>query len=684
MRVKSCALFVLLLVSVAARGGELFRDDFSKFPAGYLTSPVGQLNAAIQEYHYLSDRGVPLGAWANSLCHLDTWVIGDENGEPYLEQAMVNDRPKQAIPVFITGDAEWTDYTVEVKVKPLLRTEMAGVVFRYHTNRHYYLFSLSGGNTARLAVYQPLERTFRIFESRELGRAEFAYDTRTWHALKVENEGPHIRAYIDGKLVVTAEDNEIPKGKAGVAASVPARFQDFRVTAADATERAIKERIRQREQELTRLQGENPKPKLWKKFATPVFGAGRNARFGDLDGDGRLDMLIGQNVRRLPYDAAHLTSLTAVTLDGKVLWQTGKPDPRNGLLTYDNPFQIHDIDGDGRNEVVLIKDFKIQVLNGQTGKLVKEAPTPLAPVPPTPAGQRSQIYEDVSGDSIAFVNVLGDRRRHEILFKDRYQNFWVYNNKLEPLWKGEGQLGHYPYPADTDGDGKDEIVIGYAMWDHDGRQLWSHDKALRDHADGALMANLSPDPKAEPRYYAGGSDEGFVMIDVRGDLLRHVRIGHGQSPSVGKFRMDVPGLQFITVNFWYNPGIVTMFDWDGNMLAQEEPIHSGSVMLPVNWRGDGQEFVLLSGNHREGGMIDGHLRRVVMFPDDGHPDLTAYVANVTGDERDEIILWNQQEVWIYTQDRPFTGKRIYNPVRNPDYNESNYRATVSAPRWKEK
>jgi len=44
-------------------------------------------------------------------------------------------------------------------------------------------------------------------------------------------------------------------------------------------------------------------------------------------------------------------------------------------------------------------------------------------------------------------------------------------------------------------------------------------------------------------------------------------------------------------------------------------------MLPVNWRGNGQEFVLLSGNVREGGMIDGHLRRVVMFPDDGHPDL---------------------------------------------------------------
>lgn len=80
-------------------------------------------------------------------------------------------------------------------------------------------------------------------------------------------------------------------------------------------------------------------------------------------------------------------------------------------------------------------------------------------------------------------------------------------------------------------------------------------------------------------------------------------------------------------------------------------------------------------------MIDGHLRRVVMFPEDGHPDLTAYVADVTGDPRDEVILWNETEVWIYTQDRPFTGKRIYAPIRNPDYNESNYRVAVSLPRW---
>ena len=55
-------------------------------------------------------------------------------------------------------------------------------------------------------------------------------------------------------------------------------------------------------------------------------------------------------------------------------------------------------------------------------------------------------------------------------------------------------------------------------------------------------------------------------------------------------------------------------------------------------------------------MIDGHLRRVVMFPDDGHPDLAANVLDLTGDQRDEIVLWDQERVWIYTQDRPFQGQ----------------------------
>jgi len=292
-------------------------------------------------------------------------------------------------------------------------------------------------------------------------------------------------------------------------------------------------------------------------------------------------------------------------------------------------------------------------------------------------------YKLNHGDSIAFFDLAGRGRRQEILIKDRYRNFWVYDNTLKLLWHGSGQTGHYPYPFDVDGDGREEILIGYALWSPEGKLLWSRDADFRDHADGIAMGNFSGDAKAPPRVYACGSDEGYIVLDKDGNTLRHVRIGHAQSPSIAKYRPDVPGLQLMTINYWRNPGIISLFDSDGNLLLQGEPIHSGSPILPVNWRGDGQEFAMLSGNVREGGMIDGFLRRVVMFPDDGHPDLAFYVADLTGDARDEVVLWDTQQVWIYTQDRPFRGKKIYAPRRNPDYNESNYRATVSLPGWKD-
>jgi rhamnogalacturonan endolyase len=679
MRIVAAAILAAAGLLPGATDGYLFRDDFSRFPPGWLSRPVGQLNAAIQEYHYLAYRGVPLGPWENAICHLDSWVAGDEEGAPYLEQHTVNDLARITNPMFVTGDPEWSDYAVEAKVRPLATNDMAGIAFRYHTNRHYYLFALTGGKRARLALRLPLEKTLRVAEWRELGSADFPYDTRSWHRLRVESEGPRIRASIDGRTVIEASDGEILRGKAGVTANIPARFRDFAVSAPESARAAIAERIRRRDAELETLRAANPRPKLWKKFSTAGFGAGRNVRFGDLDGDGVLDMLVVQNIPRVRGDAFdHISALTAVTLDGKVLWQSGRPGPDNGLLTNDTPVQVHDLDGDGRAEVVMVRDFRLQVLDGRTGKVLRSAWMPPAPATSAPA---DRPYELVWGDSLAFADFSGSGASTEIVVKDRYKNFWVFSPALELLWGGEGQTGHFPFPFDADGDGRDELAIGYSLWDHGGRRLWSHDTELKDHADGVAMGNFSGDPKAPPRMYVSGSDEGFVVFERNGALVRHVRIGHAQSPSIARYRPDLKGLQYMTVNFWRNPGIVTLFDSDGNILAQEEPIHTGSPLLPVNWRGDGTEFALLSGNPREGGMIDGRLRRVVMFPDDGHPDLAAYVADVTGDPRDEVILWDQQRVWIYTQDRPVAGAKVYAPVRNPHYNESNYRTVVSLPRW---
>ena len=183
--------------------------------------------------------------------------------------------------------------------------------------------------------------------------------------------------------------------------------------------------------------------------------------------------------------------------------------------------------------------------------------------------------------------------------------------------------------------------------------------------DALAVGNFTDDPKAPPRVYWSSSDEAFVMLDLQGNILKQVRVGHTQTAAVAKFRPDLPGLQYVTTNFWKNPGIMSLFDAEGNLLLQAEPIHSGSVTLPVNWKGDGQELVLLSGSVLEGGMVDGHFRRVVIFPDDGHPELTAAVLDLVGDSRDEIVLWDPGRVWIYTPDGPPPAGRVYAPRPEP-------------------
>src|SRR3974390_1599653 len=157
-------------------GGELFKDDFSHYPPGWLSSPLGQLNGAIQEYHYLANRGVKLGPWENAICHQDAGIVSDENGKSYLEQQFDKTANMFTDALFITGHPEWSDYTVEAKVKPLSLDDTAGLVFRYHTNRHYYAFQLRGGNEARIALRLPLEKKFRVDEWRELAKTEFPYD----------------------------------------------------------------------------------------------------------------------------------------------------------------------------------------------------------------------------------------------------------------------------------------------------------------------------------------------------------------------------------------------------------------------------------------------------------------------------------------------------------------------------
>ena len=127
----------------------------------------------------------------------------------------------------------------------------------------------------------------------------------------------------------------------------------------------------------------------------------------------------------------------------------GRPDPRNGLLTNDTPFQIHDLDGDGKNEVVLVRDFQLRSSTAQPERSRRRAW-----MPKTPADNKERPYEINNGDSIAVLRPLAAASApQEILIKDRYRTSGCSTTISQLLWSPQGQTGHYPFPVDIDGDG---------------------------------------------------------------------------------------------------------------------------------------------------------------------------------------------------------------------------------------
>ena len=670
-------MIVALLMAACTAGAEtvVFQDGFASLPSGVVMGVVG----AEAEYHYLPETA-PKGGWAVSAYRSDpasqrAWKIEKEGGRGVA--AMVNkNKARDMHPLLVAGDPAWADYVLRVRFAPEQSAGQTGVVFRYRNDRCYYFFGLHGEKAILKRVRQG--KAFRELDEELLAEQPFTADPGQYLEAQVEVLGENIRAVLDDKVVLEARDTTFPEGRIGLLADIPTRFAEVTVSMTPEAKERFDERVRQREAELTELQAKNPKPVVWRKVNTEGFGVGRNLRFGDLDGDGQYDILVGQVLHHGPKDSnSEVSCLTALTFDGGKLWQLGEPDLWKNHLTNDVAFQIHDLDGDGRNEVVYCMNQQIIVADGATGETKYQTPTPVMPEN-TKAPYNK--FPRILGDSMFFCDVRGTGRDADMVLKDRYQSFWVFDDRLQLLWQAQCNTGHYPYAKDIDGDGKDEIAIGYSLFDHDGKRLWSLDGQLQDHADGVAIVQLDP-AVSEPRIFLAGSDEGMLLLDLHGNILKHAFLGHVQNPGIADFRPDLPGLETVTVNFWGNQGIVHFFDARGGAYHDFEPFQHGSMCLPVNWTGQPGEYVVLSANAEDGGMFDGWGRCAVRFPADGHPDMCYAVLDVTGDCRDEVVVWDPYELWVYTQNDSPLPRRLYRPVRNARHNDSNYQATVSLPGW---
>ncbi len=674
----------LILLSVLFFGNRhedkklLFLDDFKYLKPQMISSDV---IGAYSEYHNIAATE-PKGNWIVSSFRSDgsqrAWRVIVENGQHIMHQVYTSSKAELLYthPILIAGDSLWNDYSVDVQFSPESKGEQSGFLFRYHNDRCYYFFGVLKDKVILKKVNHA--EAYRTASEKILAETKTNWKPGELLTATVTVKGNHIAAQLNNGTLLETEDATFSKGKIGLMSDVPTKYYSVKVTTSESAFNDYQRRKAAYSNEIAKLRTANPKPVLWKKFTTENYGAPRSLRFGDLDGDGQMDILIGQVLNHGPKDRnSEVGCLTAVNLDGKILWQVGTADLWNEKVTCDVAFQIYDIDTDGKNEVIYCKDMELIIAEGATGKAKIKIPTPVNESAPP-----RNLTPRIMGDAIYILNIRGLKYPQDILLKDRYENFYIYNNKLELMWRGTCNTGHYPYAWDFDGDGKDEIAIGYSLYDDDGKQIFSLDKQLDDHADGVAIIKLRNDLPYVIMNAA--SDEGLVFYDMKGNLLKHYFIGHVQNPAIANLRNDLPGLETVTVNFWGNQGIVHMINSDMEIYHDFEPFQQGSPMLPINWTGKDEELLVLSADANYGGMIDGWGRTVVTFPADGHPDLCYAVMDITSDCRDEVVVWDTQEVWIYTQDDNPKVRKLYKPQRNALYNFSNYSTAVSLPGWSEK
>ncbi|WP_159518288.1 hypothetical protein [Sunxiuqinia indica] len=649
----------------------LLDENFSELPQGPLAYDVG----AHTEYHYLPEAS-PRTPWIVTTFRYNlppSWEVRQHHANSELVQTAHNPN-KHWHPMVVTGSPFWTDYTIEFSFQPQKSASRNGLVFRYLNDRQYYFAGFEDNKLVLLKVDHG--KAFRIPNETELDQSFVIFNQARPINLKVQAEGNKITVFQNEDQIMSAIDNDFMSGKIGLLSDSPTSFRQIKITTSEKAIQKAKAQELAQKQEQDSLISKTPKMDVYKTMFLGDFGVGRNVRFGDLDGDAKIDVLFGQVNHHGPKDRnSELSCLTAMTLDGEILWQIGEPDPWKTMVTNDVAFQIHDVDQDGNTEVIYCKNQELIIAEGATGKTIKKVSTPLTPGG-KPMESGHNMFKHILGDAIYFLDLQGKGYDSDFILKDRYQYLWAFDSDLNQLWTGKCRTGHFPYAYDTDQDGKDELLIGYSLFDNDGTMLWSLDDQIQDHADGVAIAQF--EQNQAPKILCAASDEGLFYANLDGEITKHHYIGHVQNPAVANFRDDLPGLETVSINFWGNQGIIHLFDKDGEIYHSFEPNQYGSMCLPLNWTGNSEEFFVLNANAAEGGAWDGYGRKVLEFPDDGHPDMCYAVMNIVGDIRDEIVVWDPHQLWVYTQtDNPITNVDLYHPVKNPLYNLSNYQATVS-------
>ncbi|MCW8133579.1 MAG: hypothetical protein KIS92_24760 [Planctomycetota bacterium] len=577
------------------------------------------------------------------------------------------------------GDMAWRDLRVRAEVCLLPQSGdgwggPVGLLFRFLDSTRFYAAVLDVDGHAKL-LRRVVPNNWDVLDDRPARVAPGAP-----FEIEARAEGRRLSATVAG-VELRAEDGEYAHGCIGVIAAQPAEFGPIAVTCGEAEKRRLDEAAAATFHILTKKRAGAGQPKLWKRIETPGFGAARRVRLGDLDGDGRLDFVLPRLHPRRDPGAAYLA---AVDFDGRLLWERGeKPAAPTPETSGDAPVQIHDLDGDGRNEVVCVMDHTLLALDGRTGAVKYSAPVPKPT--PLPEVYKQNInhwgggYDDegehLPACAISFADLAGRGSARDVILSGHYHQTVALGPDFRERWRIANVRGHFPIPYRPKGEARDHVLAGYRHVDAEGRTVGR--VCLRDHQD-AIYAGPFDDAASGPdRIVMAGGDDGLLLL-TPGYALHERVMGHVQRIAIGKFRADRGGLCLATVLFHGNRGIASLFDATFKRVWTRDYPVVGATLQPVLFDACGEERMLLSGMRPAqgfaGGLIDGDGDLVAALPDDGGPGLCALAQDFDGDGLDELMLWDHERIWIYHSDTEADPARLLKRERPPLYNMSNFQS----------
>ena len=264
----------------------------------------------------------------------------------------------------------------------------------------------------------------------------------------------------------------------------------------------------------------------------------------DINGDGQIEYLFLQSPGiyqedvfddtrfSTPQEEKDIYCLTAVDAQGKMLWQFGSPwleSLQYGNHVADQMVWCGILSDRGRAEIAALRKDYLYILDGATGDVLRS--------------------RKLDADNYAIVRPIHSKSGARLLVKNterHYGDHWygdpahIYDADLNGIAAIPQSIGsgHSPRMLDINGDGNDEVLIGYEAYNADGHHLWRLERQREEgyipedhHVDQIQAGPLGPN--GEMRIvYAGslnammGTQDGCLIWQRNFGHPQHVLLGH--------------------------------------------------------------------------------------------------------------------------------------------------------------